>query len=105
MGKIRSDVRVYWKCPEIRSYIRRMYMAKAAGVFTLILMTPLIVTGFVSAGIVYIFTVIGDWALKPVSPVTNWLQAYQKSQIHAAHSKLSLTEIQERTKQNVHPGD
>lgn len=91
-----KDIKIYRLCPEVRSYIRQMYAAKVSSYLTLIALSPFILLGIVSIGVVHTFDYIGQYALWPVHSITNWLHNYQQNQIRSAHSVLSLEEIQKR---------
>ena len=96
-----KDLQVYRKCPEIRSNVRQIYMAKLGSLFTLVIMSPLLLLGLVSIAIVHVFDFVGQIALWPLHKTTDWLQEFQRNTIRDGHSKLPLEEIARRTGQDV----
>jgi hypothetical protein len=76
--------------------MRQIYMAKAAGLLTLLVFSPLIILGIISIGVVHAFDYIGQAVLWPAHKITDWLQEYQRDQIRSGHAVLPLEEIQAR---------
>jgi len=90
------DLKVYKLFPELRATIRQTYIAKLAGLLTLLLFSPLIAIGVISIGLVHLFDLVGQYSLWPAHKITNWLHDYQRDQIRSAHSVVPIDKIQER---------
>ncbi|GEM_PF-3890975 len=90
------DFNVYRLCPEVRSHVRQMYAAKLVSYSSMVVLSPLILIGLLSVGLVHVIDYIGQFSLWPAHKVTTWLHNYQQRQIKSAHSVLSLEEVQKR---------
>jgi len=100
MKKIFKDIEVYRKCPEIRQYVRQVYLIKLASIMTFVLFLPFVLFGLIMIGIVHVADTIGQIALWPTHKVTEWLYEQQQSSVHSAHSIVPVSEIQDRLNGN-----
>lgn len=94
--KTLKDIAVYRECPEIRHYIRQVYLIKLASVLTFIIFLPLILVGLLMIGIVHVADFLGQIFLWPTHKITEWLYEHQQGSVHSAHSIIKLEEINRR---------
>ena len=93
---IKTDIKTFQSCPEIRGYIVRMYVAKLAGILTVIITSPILLFGLIVAGLHWLLDRIGGALFFPFNFLINWLEEYQAEQIKTAHSIISIEDIQKR---------
>lgn len=97
---IRRQLRIYQACPEIRSNMRRMYLAKMMAWMTVIISSPLLLVSLLCVGLVHVFDFIGQYTVWPAHRAVEWLHEYQRSQIRQAHSIVDVETIQQRIGDN-----
>jgi hypothetical protein len=88
--------KIYWKCPEIRAEMRKQMLANTLVALSIIMLSPLVLLGFISMGFAYVFEVMMNFFMAGPSYVFNYLKEYSIEQTGIAHSKLTVAEIKKR---------
>jgi len=96
LKRIKTDLTVWLRCPEIRSNMQMMWAAKITSFLTLLLFSPMILLGLVCVLIVHGLDFVGQLLLWPGHKITKWLHDFQQTQIREAHDVIPLETIQER---------